>query len=124
MFRLSYRKGRMLISGIRYRIVGKGNHSIDHVQKIKPRVERICQELGLQYKIEPNPGRIYINLQGGPADTPLQHHAGGAYHGEGWQPQHHQQHQQQQTNDQTEEFISKKVLSAIFRELKACCIVM
>ena len=108
----------MLISGIRYRIVGKGNHSVDHVQKIKPRVERVCQELGLQYKTEPNAGRIYINLQGGPADILPQHHAGGAYHGESWQPQ------QQQTNDQFEEFISKNVLSRILRELKACCIVM
>ena len=30
-------------------IVGKGNHSQDHIQKIKPRVEQICRELGLQY---------------------------------------------------------------------------
>ena len=53
-----------------YRIVGKGNHSVDHVQKIKPRVEQICQELGLQYATEENAGRMYINLQGGPATMP------------------------------------------------------
>ncbi|KAI9760235.1 MAG: hypothetical protein M1840_002578 [Geoglossum simile] len=106
-------------------IVGKGNHSADHIQKIKPRVERVCQELGLQYKTEPNAGRMYINLQGGPADTPLQHHAGGAHHGGDGQHQQHQQHQQQQqTNDQIEEFVSKNVLPRIFRELKACCIMM
>ena len=45
-------------------IVGKGNHSTDHIQKIKPRVEQICQELGLQYNTEENEGRMYINLQG------------------------------------------------------------
>jgi DNA-nicking Smr family endonuclease len=46
-------------------IVGKGNHSKNHVQKIKPRVEQVCQELGLQYRTEENEGRIFVNLQGG-----------------------------------------------------------
>lgn len=46
-------------------IVGKGNHSVGHVQKIKPRVEAICRELGLQYNTEQNEGRIYIDLRGG-----------------------------------------------------------
>lgn len=46
-------------------IVGKGNHSPDHIQKIKPRVEQICQELGLQYYTEHNEGRMFVNLQPG-----------------------------------------------------------
>ena len=46
-------------------IVGRGNHSANHVQKIKPRVEQVCRELGLQYATEENEGRIYVNLQGG-----------------------------------------------------------
>ncbi|KAF1849514.1 DUF1771-domain-containing protein [Cucurbitaria berberidis CBS 394.84] len=46
-------------------IVGRGNHSTNHVQKIKPRVEQVCRELGLQYKTEENEGRIFVNLQGG-----------------------------------------------------------
>lgn len=50
-------------------IVGKGNHSRDHVQKIKPKVEEVCRELGLQFKTEENEGRMYINLQGG--DVPV-----------------------------------------------------
>ncbi|KAF4123152.1 SMR protein [Geosmithia morbida] len=29
-------------------IVGKGNHSTGHVQKIKPKVEALCRELGLK----------------------------------------------------------------------------
>lgn len=52
------------------RIVGKGNHSANHVQKIKPRVEQVCRELGLQYATEENAGRIYVNLTGGPAEMP------------------------------------------------------
>lgn len=39
--------------------MGKGNHSTDHVQKLKPRVEQVCRELGLQYATEENSGRIY-----------------------------------------------------------------
>ncbi|EXJ83213.1 hypothetical protein A1O1_06832 [Capronia coronata CBS 617.96] len=49
-------------------IVGKGNHSTGHVQKLKPRVEQVCQELGLQYRTEPNEGRIYVDLTGGAVD--------------------------------------------------------
>jgi len=46
-------------------IVGKGNHSPGHIQKIKPRVEQVCRELGLQYNTEHNEGRMYIQLQPG-----------------------------------------------------------
>ncbi|USW47359.1 Putative Smr domain-containing protein [Septoria linicola] len=46
-------------------IVGKGNHSPGHVQKIKPRVEQVCRELNLQYHTEPNAGRMYIELKPG-----------------------------------------------------------
>ncbi|KAK5051746.1 hypothetical protein LTR16_010838, partial [Cryomyces antarcticus] len=66
-----------------------GNHSPAHVQKIKPKVEEICRELGLQYSAEPNAGRMYINLTGGPADMPSQHHTGAG-------APHYQQHGQQQ----------------------------
>lgn len=94
------------------RIVGKGNHSPHHIQKIKPRVERVCRELGLQYKTEENEGRIYVNLTGGSANIPPEHHAGG----------HQQQNAQQ---DQVEDFVVDKVLPRVFRKLeKACCVVM
>jgi hypothetical protein len=49
-------------------IVGKGNHSAGHIAKIKPRVEQICDNLGLQHHTEQNEGRIYINLTGGAVD--------------------------------------------------------
>lgn len=88
-------------------IVGKGNHSPGHVQKIKPRVEKVCRELGLQYQTEPNEGRILVNLTGGAVDMnnannwqANQPH--GAYQpGYGQQPQQqNQQHQQQQQQHQ------------------------
>ncbi|XXG96509.1 hypothetical protein Hte_002792 [Hypoxylon texense] len=125
-------------------IVGKGNHSTDHVQKLKPRVEQVCRELGLQYATEENAGRIYVNLQGGeaimPPLPPAQHGGGYGYSGgesrphgghqqqqqqqqqhHGGRPQqHHQQQQQQQEQpDEIERFVSK-----IVRKLGDCCVVM
>ena len=49
-------------------IVGKGNHSPGHVQKIKPAVERICSQEGLKFHTEANEGRIYVDLTGGDVD--------------------------------------------------------
>jgi len=131
-------------------IVGKGNHSVNHIQKIKPRVEQVCQELGLQYTTEENAGRMYINLQGGPATMPPMQHSGqqqGGY--QGGQQQHHggqqQQHggyqqggypgqqqggyqggqQQGQNNDNEElEKLAMKFLPKIIRKLEGCCVVM
>ncbi|KAM0797032.1 hypothetical protein BDR22DRAFT_916720 [Usnea florida] len=84
-------------------IVGKGNHSPGHIQKIKPKVEQMCRELGLHYATEANAGCMYINLQGGPAVMPehlLAHHGGGYHEGYGrpgcGQQQQHQQQQQYQ----------------------------
>ncbi|EGP91547.1 unnamed protein product [Zymoseptoria tritici ST99CH_1A5] len=65
-------------------IVGKGNHSPGHIQKIKPRVEQVCRELGLQYRTEANEGRMYIDLQGGAV------HQMPAYHYQQHEPQHSQ----------------------------------
>jgi DNA-nicking Smr family endonuclease len=113
-------------------IVGKGNHSYDHVQKIKPRVEQVCQQLGLQYATEHNEGRMYINLTGGPAQMPSQYQGGGGggqqqYHGgqqqggyPGGQQQHYgggQQHGQQQGQNEEVEKLVKKFLPRILRKL-------
>ncbi|OOO11294.1 protein of unknown function DUF1771 [Aspergillus oryzae] len=118
-------------------IVGKGNHSANHVQKIKPRVEQVCRELGLQYATEENAGRIYVNLTGGPADmSEVPAHSGyGQSHGQypgqqqHQQPQQHQpqqqQHQQQQQQQDPVEEMVNAVLPRVLRKLeKACCIVM
>ncbi|KAF3770439.1 DUF1771-domain-containing protein [Cryphonectria parasitica EP155] len=118
-------------------IVGKGNHSANHVQKIKPRVEQVCRELGLQYATEENEGRMYINLAGGQVDgmPPLPAgKSGGGYGGSAGYGAHGssqqrppasqpQQQQQQQQGDQMEE-LEKKVLSKIFSKLGDCCVVM
>jgi Domain of unknown function (DUF1771)/Smr domain len=121
-------------------IVGKGNHSPHHIQKIKPRVEKVCQELGLQYQTEANEGRMYINLTGGAANLPPPSHVGGQQHGgqqHGGQQQYpgaqqhygghqqaHGQHHGQGQNDEMEKIV-KKILPRILRKLeKQCCIVM
>ncbi|KAL2145137.1 hypothetical protein VTI28DRAFT_7887 [Corynascus sepedonium] len=86
-------------------IVGKGNHSTNHVQKLKPRVEQVCREFGLDYATEENEGRIFVDLTGGRVDAPPPlpaqpggHHAGGGYGGgvDGGSHRHNQHQQQQQ----------------------------
>lgn len=118
-------------------VVGKGNHSRNHVQKIKPRVEQVCQELGLQYSTEENEGRMYINLTGAPAQMPPAPHYGGGGYQQGGQQQYHggqqhhgqqqhhggQQQQQQGQNDEVEEVV-KKLLPRVFKALRGCCVVM
>jgi hypothetical protein len=80
-----------------YRVVGKGNHSAGHVQKIKPAVEQVCRDLGLQFATEENAGRIYVNLQGGDVShmPPLPSHPAATHSGYGGQQQHGGGHQQQ-----------------------------
>ncbi len=121
-------------------IVGKGNHSRDHVQKIKPRVEQVCQQLGLQYRTEENEGRMFVNLQGGAVHNmppPPQAPSYGGYPGgqqHGGQQHGGQQHggqqyggqqpsgQQNNQNDEIEEMV-KKGLPKLLKMLK-CCTVM
>ncbi|KAI5269661.1 DUF1771-domain-containing protein [Aureobasidium subglaciale] len=129
-------------------IVGKGNHSVNHVQKIKPRVEQICQEQGLQYHTEHNEGRIYINLTGGAAVPPAgygqpqqydqSHHGKPQYqtayplsnqgqHGQQGYPSqqqsYQQNHQQQQQGTQQMDYEEeiKKNLPKVIRFLKKNC---
>ncbi|KAH8879892.1 DUF1771-domain-containing protein [Thozetella sp. PMI_491] len=124
-------------------IVGKGNHSVGHVQKIKPRVEQVCREMGLDYATEENEGRIYVDLSGGkvssPPPLPAQpggyqggYQSGGGYHGgqqHGGQPYqqqpqpHHGQQQQQQQGDEIEQLV-EKLLPRLFKKLEGCCTVM
>ncbi|KAK6332507.1 hypothetical protein TWF730_004172 [Orbilia blumenaviensis] len=84
-------------------IVGKGIHSENHVQKIKPAVEKFCRDNNLVYSIGQNAGRIYIDLQaeGAGEVDPSQH--GWAYGGQqqsGGYQQHGQPHYQQQQHHQ------------------------
>lgn len=125
-------------------IVGKGNHSSGHVQKLKPRVEHLCQELGLQYRTEENEGRLYVNLQGHEIPhmpPPPSNYHGGGYGGHGGkqqqhhghQPVHGQQHprppaqtgqpQEEQQEDGTEK-LKRKVIDKLTKKLGDCCVVM
>lgn len=103
-------------------IVGKGNHSAHHVQKIKPRVEKVCRSLGLQYATEENAGRVYVNLTGAPADMPpTGHHQQPSSHHQYPGQQHHQNQQQ----DDMVEKVVNALLPRVVRKLeKACCVVM
>ncbi|KAI1200452.1 DUF1771-domain-containing protein [Nemania serpens] len=114
-------------------IVGKGNHSVNHIQKIKPAVEELCQKLGLQYATEENEGRIYVNLQGGDiVETPPfpSQHGGHEHHQQqhGGQQQNHPQHHQQQQHHggQNQEYQQddeiEKLVTKLFK--KYCCAVM
>ncbi|KAK0364938.1 hypothetical protein LTR02_006337 [Friedmanniomyces endolithicus] len=79
-------------------IVGKGNHSPGHIQKIKPKVEALCQELGLQYSTEHNEGRMFIQLQpgaGGGGGGQQQQQGGGQQQMPGYDYQQHYQPQHQ-----------------------------
>lgn len=101
-------------------VVGRGNHSPGHVQKIKPRVEQVCRDLGLQYQTENNEGRIYINLQGGPP--------GGGGYPQQQQPQYQGGYPGQQQyggaqGPQGDE-VEKLVTSCLPRFLKHCCTIM
>lgn len=102
-------------------IVGKGNHSAGGVQKLKPRIEAVCREMGLEFATEENAGRVYVDLTGGriskpPPVTQPQPGHGGQHHGGG------QQHGGQHRPPQQEE---GDLLWKIFRKLeKACCVVM
>lgn len=114
-------------------IVGKGNHSSGHVQRLKPKVEELCQELGLQYRTEENAGRIFINLQGGdPYETEHAGHQDGYGGGNNYQQPHHGgqhggHHQQQQQHHQEDDGgdLVQELLPRILKKLeKACCVVM
>ncbi|KAL7807395.1 DUF1771 domain-containing protein [Trichoderma aethiopicum] len=103
-------------------IVGRGNHSANHVQKLKPKVEELCRELGLRYSTEENEGRIYINLQGGepvPPSRPSRPPGGGGQH----RPPQHRPPQHQPPQEEYPE--EEGLFPLLLRKLeKACCAVM
>lgn len=119
-------------------IVGKGNHSDGHIQKIRPRVEQVCRELGVQFHTEPNEGRIYVDLTGqgqgqqqqgygyGQQQQQQQQYQQGYQQGYGQQQQHQQrpqqQHQQHQgQNDQVEKVVKKFLPRILNKLLRLLC---
>ncbi|KAH7326417.1 hypothetical protein B0I35DRAFT_422650 [Stachybotrys elegans] len=107
-------------------IVGKGNHSARGVQKLKPKVEELCDELGLRYRTEENAGRIYINLQGGeplgPGHDEQPHYGGG---GGGYPGQHQGHHGGQHGGQQHQDEGDSELVPWLLKKLeKHCCVVM
>ncbi|KAK8066064.1 Smr domain protein [Apiospora hydei] len=123
-------------------IVGQGHHSAGHVQKIKPRVEQVCRELGLHYATEDNAGRIYVDLQGGEKPSGGYADGGGGGRGSGGKhqqqqpPQHGGQQQEQQRpqhgsgrQDRPEQRPDEDAMDKLFGNVcknlnKFCCAVM
>ncbi|KAI0554679.1 DUF1771-domain-containing protein [Xylaria curta] len=113
-------------------IVGQGHHSIDHKQKIKPAIEELCENLGLQCATEENAGRIYINLQGGDVThlpPPPPQHDGSQHrpqHHHSNQQQHHYVQQQQHHGGQTQDEEQYDEVEKFLKKLinKYCCNVM
>ncbi|GAB1320141.1 hypothetical protein MFIFM68171_10351 [Madurella fahalii] len=98
-------------------IVGKGNHSTGRVQKLKPRVERLCEELGLNYATEENEGRLYVDLRGDRVDAPPPLPA----QPPGYQGREYQQHRPQRRPQQQPQ---REDEDDIFDCLRGCCLVM
>ncbi|KAI5305263.1 histone methyltransferase set2 [Ascosphaera pollenicola] len=99
-------------------IVGRGIHSAHHVQKIKPAVEKVCDQLGLQHRVEPNAGRIYVNLTGGPAE-PIDEGAGEEHQQQYRSPEAPQARPQEHTGAE-----QQGESSSDGGFCKACCVVM
>lgn len=43
-------------------IVGKGIHSVNHIQKLKPAIEDLCRRHQLEFNTEHNEGRIFVRI--------------------------------------------------------------
>ncbi|KAI1369110.1 DUF1771-domain-containing protein [Xylaria arbuscula] len=107
-------------------IVGKGNHSVDHVQKLKPAVEKVCRDFGLQYETEENEGRIFVNLEGGnvshmPPPPPQNYYDDQQQYYPSQHGQHGQQHGGQNQQEEQYEDI-ERLVTKLFK--KFCCTVM
>ena len=131
------------------RIVGKGIHSQNHLIKLKPAIEDLCQKHHFKYYVEDNDGRILIKFGEGSGQlsqgeaqnfwSNLQNYGGtqSGYPGSS-QPQypqptyqqnqyqgqqHQQQYQSNQNNDLVEEVV-RKAAPVVVRKLRSCCIIM
>ncbi|KAI8949465.1 hypothetical protein F4801DRAFT_402809 [Xylaria longipes] len=105
-------------------IVGQGHHSVDHKQHIKPAIEALCENLGLEYETEENAGRIYVKLpplmsqHDGYQHHPQQNNGNQQQYYPGQQQHHHGgQNQEEEQYEEIENFLKKLVN-------KYCCTVM
>lgn len=110
-------------------IVGKGIHSAEHVQRIKPAVERLCQQQGLRFWTEENDGRIYVDLSGqgggyqqGPPPQGLHGQVGNQY-GHGYQSGGYGGGYGVGQGGQQEQVV-EDLVSGLLKCLRSCCTVM
>lgn len=139
----------MYVNGIR--IVGKGIHSANHLAKIRPEIEKLCQQHNFKYYVEENEGRIFVKFGEGSGQLSQgeasnfwndQQNSGypGTSHSQAYQQPPQQVYQQQQyqgqqqqqyqgqqnqgsDNDMVEQAV-KKAAPIIFRKLLSCCTIM
>jgi len=81
-------------------VVGRGVHSVGHVQKIKPAVEEICRKQGLAFGTEANEGRVWVDLGGEGQGSPQYGQGSQTYGGDYGPPQQQQQYQQSPPHQQ------------------------
>jgi hypothetical protein len=134
-----------------YRIVGKGIHSQDHMAKLRPEIEKLCQQHQFKYFVEENEGRILVKFGEGPGQMTQSEAATFWNHrpsdmppsqqdypsGPSQQPYQQQQDPQQQyqsgqqpyqgdgggRNDMVEEVV-KEAAPVLFKKLMACCTIL
>jgi hypothetical protein len=137
-----------------YRIVGKGTHSQNHLAKLKPEIEKLCQQHQFKYFVEENEGRILVKfgqgsgqLSQGEASSfwdnrPTYPSTQQGYPGTSQeypqqqnQPQYQQQYQGQQQSGQQQgdqggqpnnmvEEVVKQAAPVLIRKLTSCCIIL
>ena len=126
------------------RIVGKGIHSLNHMAKLKPEIEKLCQQYQFKYHVEENEGRILVKFGQGTGQLSQVEAAGFGDNGQNFaaqqgyssqqpyqqpnlQPyQGQQQYQSQggQNNNDVVEEVVKNAAPIIFRKLGQCCTIM
>jgi hypothetical protein len=137
-----------------YRIVGKGIHSLNHIQKLRPAIEKLCQKHQFKYYVEENEGRILVKFgegaghlsqgeaqgfwdrlqnfaasQGYPGQSQPQYQQPQQAHQQPHQGQQYhqqQQHHQNQGNQNGDlvEQVVKKAAPVVIRKLNQCCIIL
>jgi len=127
------------------RIVGRGIHSQNHMAKLKPEIEKLCQQHQFKYFVEENEGRILVQFGKGtghisqgeaasvwdnrPTYSAAQQQAypGTSQQQYGGQQQEYQSEQQPYQgggqNDMVEEVV-KKAAPILFKKLLSCCTIM
>ncbi len=89
-------------------IVGKGIHSKNGLAKLRPAIEKLCDELGLSYHLNPdNAGVLVVELPQGEQqqqqEQQQEQQQGQQFNQPSYPQQHHQQQQGQNYNQQQQQ---------------------